>query len=65
MNPAEETVTIIVEEPSGERFEADVPVNAKLSKLATDFFEARGWPIVQNGRKQRAVVELVLSLIHI
>ncbi len=53
-------VRVFVQAPSGERFEADIPRDVKLSKLAADFFEARGWPLQdRRGRGQRAVVELV------
>lgn len=51
--------TIIIEAPSGERFETDVPCDTRPSKLAADFFEAQGWPTEQRGQRQRAVVELV------
>ena len=53
-------ITIFIEAPSGERFEAGIPRDTKLSKVAADFFEHRGWPTQdQRGRGQRAVVELV------
>ena len=55
-------VTLYVEAPSGERFEADIPVDVRISKLAGDFFEAQGWPMQdRHGRGNRAVVELVDS----
>ena len=60
MTTADEFVTILVEAPSGERFEATVPYATKLSRLAADFFESQGWPTQdRRGRGQRAVIELV------
>jgi hypothetical protein len=59
MSTQNEMRTIIVEAPSGERFETEVPCDTKISKLAVDFFEAQGWPTEQRGQRQRAVVELV------
>ena len=54
------TRKVYIEAPSGERFEADVPLDAKLSKVAADFFDAQGWPTTdRRGRGQRVVVELV------
>ena len=51
---------IFVEAPSGERFEAEVPADTRLSKMAADFFESQNWPLQDSrGRGQRAVVELV------
>jgi len=58
--PDNESTSIFIEAPSGERFEADVPRGTRLSKLAADFFESQGWPMQDaRGRGQRAVVELV------
>jgi ubiquitin-protein ligase len=55
-----QTRRIFIEAPSGERFEADVPLDVKFGKLAGDFFESQGWPTQdRRGRGQRAVVELV------
>ena len=59
MSSEPEIRTIIVEAPSGEKFETDIPCNTPISKLAVDFFEAQGWPTEQRGQRQRAVVELV------
>ncbi len=57
---SEESRMIMVEAPSGERFEATIPCGTLLSQVAADFFEARGWPTQDSqGRGQRAVVELV------
>ena len=57
-----ETIRIFIETPSGERFEADVPVETPLNKLAADFFESQEWPTTDTrGRGQRAVVEVVDS----
>ena len=54
------TIAIFVQSPSGERFEAVIPVDVKINKLAADFFENQGWPLQDSrGRGQRAVVELV------
>ena len=51
---------IYFEGPSGERFQATVPDDTPLSTMAADFAEARGWPLHdQQGRGQRAVIELV------
>lgn len=58
MSSEPEIRTIIVEAPSGEKFETDIPCNTPISKLAVDF-EAQGWPTEQRGQRQRAVVELV------
>src|SRR5262245_54938108 len=53
-------IKVFIEAPSGERFEAPVPPDTRLSGLAADFFEDRGWPLQdERGRGQRAVVELV------
>lgn len=58
--PDHKTTKVLIEAPSGERFEADIPHGTKLSKLAADFFADRGWPeLDRRGRGQRAVVELV------
>jgi len=58
--PDNESTSIFIEAPSGERFEADVPRGTRLSKLAADFFESQGWPMQDaRGRGQRTVVELV------
>ncbi len=55
-----ENRTIIIEAPSGERFEADVPCGTQLSKVAADFYDSQQWPTKdRSGRRQRAVVELV------
>ena len=55
-----ELLTILVESPSSERFEAEVPPDTRVAKLAADFFESQGWPVTdRTGRGQRAVVELV------
>lgn len=55
-----EEIHIFVGDTAGERYECDVPVDTKLSEVAADFFEARGWPATDSqGRRQRAVVELV------
>lgn len=59
MSSEPEMRTIIVEAPSGEKFETDIPCNTLISKLAVDFFEVQGWPTEQRGQRQRAVVELV------
>lgn len=57
---AEETIIIVIEAPSGEKFEAAIPCGTKLSKIAADFYEAQGWSIQDpDGRRQRLVVELV------
>lgn len=54
------TIRIYVESTDGERFEADVPIDTRISTLAADFFESLGWPTRDShGRSQRAVVELV------
>src|SRR5438552_3489204 len=58
----ERVLRIFVEAPSGERFEADIPCQTKVSKMAADFFESQSWPLQdRRGRGQRAVVELVNS----
>lgn len=52
--------TIIIEAPSGEKFEASIPCDTRISKIAADFYEAQGWATQdQHGHRQRAVVELV------
>jgi hypothetical protein len=51
---------LIVEAPSGERFEALVPEDVTLAQLAADFFEQEGWPLPDaQGSRLRAVVQLV------
>lgn len=51
---------ILIEAPSGEQFEADIPCGTALNLVAADFFESQGWPTQdRRGRGQRAVVELV------
>lgn len=56
----DKTIKIFVQAPSGQRFEAEIPHGTKLSKMAGDFFEDRGWPTQDpRGRGHRAVVELV------
>ena len=58
--PEEETRRILVEAPSGDSFEADVPCGTPLKSVAADFFESQGWPAQdRRGRGQRAVVEQV------
>ena len=47
---------IFIEMLSGERFEADIPLDAMIGTLATEFFEAQGWPIRAD---QHLVVELL------
>ncbi len=60
MQETNNTISIFIESPDGERFECDVPVDLQLNKLATDFFEAKDWPTTDSqGRGQRAVVEVV------
>ena len=54
---SDDTLLIIIESPSGERFEADVPSDTTVGKLARDFFDVSGW--TQNHYRQRAIVELV------
>jgi len=55
-----EDVNLYIESPDGERFECEVPASTRLSRVAADFFDARGWPTSDSrGRNQRAVVELV------
>ncbi|MCW2247731.1 hypothetical protein M2352_003365 [Azospirillum fermentarium] len=55
-----DNLLIYFEGPSGERFDADVPCDMRLGDLAADFFADRRWPVSDgNGRRQRAVVELV------
>src|SRR5262249_4486242 len=59
-NPAEAVRKIVVQAPSGECFEAEVPCKTPLKELAADFYAAQGWPSVdRQGRGQRVVVELV------
>jgi len=53
-------VRIYIETPSGDRFEADIPCEVKISQVTVDFFESQGWPLEdRRGQGQRAVVELV------
>ncbi len=55
-----ESRRILVEAPSGDRFEAGIPCGTPLNAVAADFFESQGWPTQdRRGRGQRAVVELV------
>ncbi|MCP4697043.1 MAG: CHAT domain-containing protein [Gammaproteobacteria bacterium] len=56
---AEDTIKILIEAPSGERFEAEVPRDTPLKQLAADFFNSQNWPMQdQQGKGVRAVVEL-------
>ena len=53
-------ITIYIETPSGDRFEADIPCETKISQVTAQFFEAQGWPTNdRRGRSQRGVVDLV------
>jgi ubiquitin-protein ligase len=57
---ANEQISLYIESPDGEQFECEISAATKLSRLAADFFEARGWPTSDSrGRNQRAVVELI------
>ena len=38
----EQTLKIFIETPSGDRFEADIPCQTKISQLAAEFFESQG-----------------------
>ncbi len=49
---------LYVETPSGKRFEAKVPIDMTVGKLAADFFESQGWADL-NKRGRRAIVELI------
>lgn len=52
-------IKLCIESPDGERYECEISASTRLSTLAADFFEARGWPMQDSqGRGQRAVVEL-------
>lgn len=54
------TIRVFVEAPGGSRFEADIPRDTAVNRLAADFYESQGWPQTDDrGRGQRAVTELV------
>src|SRR5437016_4965632 len=54
------TIKIMIEAPSGQKFEADIPCGTPVGKIAVEFFESQGWPVEDRQRgRQRAVVELV------
>lgn len=58
-NP-DECRRVIIQGPTGERFEAEVPLTMRLSELAAEFAAEQGWPLAdRQGRSLRAVVELV------
>ncbi|HEY4383501.1 MAG TPA: ubiquitin-conjugating enzyme E2 [Ktedonobacteraceae bacterium] len=57
-----QTLRIYIETPTGDRFEADIPCQTKISEVAAEFFDAQGWPTDDRRRPglgQRAVIDLV------
>jgi hypothetical protein len=56
----EEYRIIIIEHPTGEVFDAEVPRGRALKEVAADFYQEMNWPTTdRNGRGERAVIELV------
>ncbi len=53
-------IRFYIEDPAGDQYRAEAMSSTRVSDLAADFFEERGWPSRdQAGRPQRAVVEQV------